>query len=728
MLPKAPLKPLIALCLNGIKRWFTPLLLAAVVAVIVALSPWLEKPVPLPDAPLNMTVTLSALPKPSQAVARSPFGTVILNFKTPFLAMPGDTFRVSGRFRLLREPTNPGEFNAPHYYRVKGINGVFLVTHTQKLGQGSWWNPNRVLFVLHNRVLALHDRYLGPQLGPLLSSFLIGDQGLHLPDELQTIYQKTGLTHLLVVSGAQVSLLCGSCLVLLRLLPLSNPVLVVVMTVIHALFYGLTGGGTSIFRAVLMSEIALILALLNRRTHPLHLLSFTALLMLAWNPLFCFDLGFLLSFAATASLVFGVPLLEAGFPTTWPQWLKTLVAMTLAPFLFTTPITWYAFQTLSPIALVTNALVVPISEVVVLAGFLGSGIGLLMPSVGAPFLVGCGQVLSHLNGVLAKISQIPGGNFALAQPWLGWLVLFYAGLGWAVLRHSQRKPGTSVGLSLMTIALLGIAIPTWFPSSTLTVTFLDVGQGDATVIETPSHRSFLIDGGPRVKDFLTGKIVFDAGQRIVAPFLRYEGITALDGILLTHFHDDHFGGLFFLLPTYSPKVFVTNGEPNPHLPVPKTTTTLAAVQNQVFRLEKGIVLRILYPEPDHVMDENENNNSVVTKLTMGTVDILFMGDLEEEGENALLANQAPALGARVLKLGHHGSKTSSTEAFLAAVHPQIAIASAGRNNKFRHPSQEVVERLSEHQIRLYRTDKNGAIQLLTDGKRISLSTYLPNGF
>ncbi|MDE2125315.1 MAG: MBL fold metallo-hydrolase [Armatimonadetes bacterium] len=267
--------------------------------------------------------------------------------------------------------------------------------------------------------------------------------------------------------------------------------------------------------------------------------------------------------------------------------------------------------------------------------------------------------------------------------------------------------------------MLAVSLAAASRRSPLVITFLDVGQGDAAVVQTPAGHVMLID---------TGGIHPEGdneGRRTVAPFLRYRGIWRTDVMILTHPHLDHIGGAALVLSQFPDRVVIDDSV-DESLPQVQQIRREAASDNAAYLTAApgeqidfgdGVVAHILGPTALEEMG-TPNNASVVVRLTYGRTAVLFMGDAEAPEEQELLAS-GQALGCNVLKVGHHGSKTSSTPELLARAHPQVAVISVGAHNRYGHPSPSVVRRLNQDGIRVYRTDINGAVRCTSDGATIT---------
>ncbi|WP_309708354.1 ComEC/Rec2 family competence protein [Armatimonas sp.] len=281
----------------------------------------------------------------------------------------------------------------------------------------------------------------------------------------------------------------------------------------------------------------------------------------------------------------------------------------------------------------------------------------------------------------------------------------------------------------LALAALGILVGCQSAPERLRVTFLDVGQGDSAVIETPSGKVVVIDGGGVPRDPSAPETGADPGTRIVVPFLRSRGISTIDLLIATHPDDDHVQGLLAVTERLTVRTVLDSGLPaTPNSPMSqlraawkaRDITVHTARRGQSFDLGKGVRLEILHPAEPLLSGtrSDDNNNSIVARLVYGKARILFTADAEQEAEESLLKSGLD-LSADVLKVGHHGSRGSTSERFLRTVEPKTAILSCGRNNRFGHPHTETLARLKTCHVQPFRTDQQGAILFETDGTQLS---------
>ncbi len=645
----------------------------------------------------------------------------------------GDVLQLSGLTEWVDPPSNPGQFDygayliRHHVYGVLRATSYVCIKHTW----GNWIQKGAI--AVHHRIVQLNRSILPFPYSDLLTSIVFGNADLSLPESIQTHFQRSGLTHLLVVSGSQVSFLMGGLYFFMEEWGCSEGLMVGILTSVSVFFFFLTGGGFSVLRALLMSETVLILKLIKRKTSPFHILGFSLLLMIAIDFECIWDVGTQLSFAATFSLFFAAPILKKSLPEKWPKWTRDSVSVSLAPVLCTFPFLWFYFQTVPLLALLSNMLVLSWVEWVVGVGFVSACLGLIWRPLAVLPVQFSGVLIRVLDVMTEKLSSIPFASLYARQPSLleaalcfCLIVLFFIFLERKRIQWLKRIGWVAMGWIFLEI---GIAC---LPTHTLIVTFLDVGQGDSILIETPLGQSIVIDAGNRLIDRKTGSVILDYGERIVSPVLRYKGINHLDAVITTHFHQDHVGGIPYLTTHFPVGCVIDNGlhdrECRAYFQAIATQHLrhLTAQAGQVISLGYGATLSVLYPGKVCENFSNKNNTSVCIKLTYGKISFLLTGDLEEEQERELSDYSVIPLAATVLKAGHHGSRTSSIEPFIQRVHPRFVVVSVGKNNHFGHPSQEVLDRFKQAHISLFRTDLDGAVEFSTDGNTLHFKRYKQN--
>jgi competence protein ComEC len=410
------------------------------------------------------------------------------------------------------------------------------------------------------------------------------------------------------------------------------------------------------------------------------------------------------------------------------RWGLTYGAVSAFALIGTAPLTAFHFNQISLAGLVANLFVIPLlGSAAVILGLL-TVVGFLFDTRIAILLLWlAGLTVRAGNSVVAWFAALPYASVEVVTPSVLELLLVYAVLLCLCCR-SLWSP--RVFRVLMSVLLLGLLLDEtlWISHryfhSTLRVSFLDIGQGDAAVVELPDGQVMVIDGGGFASED------FDTGEAILAPFLRSQKIGRVDILVMSHPQLDHYGGLLYLAEHFSPRELWFNGEQS-------QGSRFVKLMEVVSR--KGIMLRtlcreslpltyarvslqILHP-PCSNNGLDTNNASLVLRLSYGATSLLFTGDIEAEGES-VLRSSAKTLASEILKVPHHGSRTSSSLEFIEAIAPTVAIASLGANNRFHFPAEEVVQRYQRQGSRLLRTDQAGTVTVSSDGHNYSLSTTL----
>ena len=589
--------------------------------------------------------------------------------------------------------------------------------------------------------LILHE----PQ-AALLTGILLGVE-TGIPAELREAFSATGTAHIIAISGFNISIIAGLFSRLSTRLFGKRRAMPVVMAGI-IIYTILVGASAAVVRAAIMGCLYVIATHYGRQTDALTSLMAAAVLMTLLNPQTLWDVGFQLSFAATLGLIFYTPVLQSWFekqlskalsPGTAKQAIGVLneaLIVTLAAQITTMPIIVYNFRQLSLVTLLSNFAVLPAQPGVMLWGGLATIAGLLWLPVGQVLGWIAWLFLTYTIRAVEITARIPYASLNLGHvsPSVVWL--YYGGLAAVMLLSRQevsrlkslwRRLTDRLPTKLLIAGLAIAAILVWvavasLPDGKLHVVFFDVGEGDAIFIETPRGQQILVDGGPSPTT-LIGAL----GRKM--PFWD----RSIDLVILTHADEDHIAGLIPVLERYRVGQVLDSGYEHHH-PMYQRWQELIEEKGIPNRLARagmrietgdGVGLAILHPGPDlmRYTEADSNNNSVVTRLVMGQVSFLLPGDIEEVAEERLVAS-GQELASTVLKVPHHGGNTSSSPAFLNAVSPELAVISVGADNRFGHPSPQVLERLEESvgEERILRTDERGTIEVVTDGERVWIKT------
>lgn len=565
-------------------------------------------------------------------------------------------------------------------------------------------------------------RRLLPRHAGLAEALLLAHKGA-IDMEQRDRFAAAGLAHLLAISGLHVGLIAGVLLLLGRVLrapPALTGALAVALTGAYVLFLGAPHAAA---RAALQIGLVLGSRLGQRPADPYSLLATAALALLAFDPHAILDPGFQLSFAGVAGiLALRRRLLEA-IPIRRGKAIRESLATSIAATVATSPITVLHFGQIAPIGIVANLVAIPITGFAVPALALALGVGAIAEPAGR-FLAGAAEFLLGVLDASAKMAAaVPAGHLLVPRDQvLGWAIAALLGaLTAGRLAHRRPTAGRGIRTNVRRIAATSAALAlliawptlaTRLHDGALEIHVIDVGQGDAIAIRSPAGRWLLVDAGPRGQRY-------DAGRARVVPFLLRHGARRLEALILTHPDADHIGGAAAVIDALPLGAIVDPGVPTGkslYLELlrgaeRKGIRWIAARAGRQLDLD-GVAIHLLHPrEPPLDGSGAANEVSVAFRLEYGRFRALFLGDAPAAVEEALVARDGRALEADVLKVAHHGSATSTSEALLSAAAPRIALVSVGRGNRYGHPDPDVLARLDRHGVQVLRTDRVGTITL-----------------
>ncbi|MSP59633.1 MAG: DNA internalization-related competence protein ComEC/Rec2 [Myxococcales bacterium] len=646
--------------------------------------------------------------------------------------LPGDAVRF--RARLLA-PHGFQELESPDPRRRLAARGVIAVAGVPdpaalvRIERPAPSGVARVVAGWRSWLLArVRARLSGDRLA-LFESLVLGERG-DVPKALDDAFRVAGVSHVLSVSGLHLAiaaflLFVGLRWLLARCQPLARRVAVRRIAALAALpatllYTLLTGGAVATVRSCVAAWVWLFGIAIERPATAAGALGTAALLLLGASPLALYDPSFQLSFAAAIGGVAlaprGMALVEPFFPARGRarfavRLLAALVVASAAAIAATAPLTAWHFAQVAPSGLWANPIVVPLAEVWVLpVGLLGCCLAPLSPSLSGWLIDLAGVGAEAMAAVVRWIaSWAPSGR--VPAPTLVEGLLWYGALAGLAVGGRRGRRAAALLAILCGAAIGGRALaPRLFPR--LAVTFLDIGQGDATLVELPGGKTLLIDGGGSFDP------AFDPGAQVIVPWLERRGVRRIDIVVLTHPHPDHANGLAAVVDRFPVGEVWTNGAPSE---LPGLLRLVAAAARRGARVvrphriaDHGAVIDVLHPLQDGVVrvptHRSENDGSIVLRVEWAERAVLLCGDIEAWAERRLLTTGAK-VAADVVKAPHHGSPTSSTARFVAAVHPSLVVFTAGANNRWGFPARAVEERWQEVGARTFRTDLDGAVRV-----------------
>ena len=667
----------------------------------------------------------------------------------------GDVLKVVGE---LETPSQSGDFDYRTYLAHQGTHSLIYYPEVHVLDRGQGIKPLQWVYSLRERLAASLARALPEPQGSLAQAILLGLRG-NVPDSLHEAFSRTGTAHLLAISGLHMGIIIAILLSLGALIFGRQRSIYIWLTLTLMWLYAvLAGMNPPIVRAAIMGSLFLIAVYLGRQGSAIIALAFAAAVMVGIQPGLLWMVSFQLSFLAMAGLILLYPYFQA-----WGRQgvarvtghrealaaagnlIADIFAASLAATLAVAPLIAYNFGIISLVGLPATFFALPALPFVIVTSALVAFTGLISAIAAAVLGWLAWLFLSYLTSVVRGFNALPyaSSQVTALSPWyvLGYYAIL-AGvmalvnyrtrltdlpsrLASGIKQTTQSIPKPRLGFSpkWLALPLLIVAILVWSvaltqPDGKLHVSFLDVGQGDAILIQTPNGQDILIDGGPDPH-----RISLELSRKL--PFWD----RTIDLVVCTQPQADHVTGLLEVLQRYKVKHVLEAGvsynssiyQEWVRLIADRGMEYSAACTGQEIDLGNGINMEVLNP-PQGLWQgtgDDVDNNGVVLRLSWYDVSFLFTADIRAEVEFELIGQRASLRGT-VLKVAHHGSATSTSEQFLAAVDPEVAVICVGAGNPFGHPSHEVwqrlVDRLGEDNV--YRTDEDGAVEFITDGETL----------
>jgi len=569
-----------------------------------------------------------------------------------------------------------------------------------------------------------------PVSGAIATAVLIGDR-TGLPDDTRNALQAAGTYHVIAISGGNIAIVATAIMAVLAIVGIRGRPACLVAIVVLAAYALIVTAGPSVWRATLMAMLYFAARALDQRVPVWHAAAVAAAVMVVAQPLDVRDPGFILTFGATGALLEGARRGASLVPRfRICSWALASAMASMSVEIVLVPVSASAFSRVTSAGVLLNLLAVPSMGVLQIA----ASIVALADAV--PFFAARAGWTAHA----AATVLVKSAGLVTAAPWLtarvpppgaAIVIAYYLMLTAACVFRGRARFVCGVAFLFLLIVIgsgvdITHVVHRHGHSPTLRLTMFDVGQGESMLLETPRRRAILIDtGGAPFGASL------DIGRRVLAPALWARHVTSLDALLLTHADPDHVGGAIAILEDFSPgRIWDGVRVPN-HAPTETLIQRASGDGMSIDTLRSGqsfsiddLTLRVLHPpEPDWERRRVRNDDSVVIEIVYRDVALLLTGDIGSEIERSIASRLTPAR-TRILKVAHHGSRTSSSQILIDAWHPQFALISCGRGNRFGHPAPEVLRRLEASGATVFRTDREGEITLETDGYSLRATTFV----
>ena len=663
----------------------------------------------------------------------------------------GDKIFITGEFQEPQGMRNEGGFNYKEYLKSLNIYGSVKAKNIKVIEQNKGNIFMNFTYKISDEIKENIEEFMGEKYSGLLLGLLLGDSS-KIDENMEENFKITSLTHILAVSGAQVSYIIAAMYSLLkRKIGIQKTRVVIIASLIF--YTALTGFSPSIVRAGIMGIILMISGLVFRKNDIINSIAISLFFMLVYNPFLLENVGLQLSYLGTIGIIgFNktIILILKNIQIRNRKWkykinrklilliskIKEILAVTMSASLAVVPVMIYHFNLFGTYFLITNLLASIIIGPITLLGTLLVIISFISINI-AKILSYILKFLIDILLFISSFSKLPISKIYIPTPTITFIIIIYLSLIISLFIYKvfhERNPNTTIlrvrnllalvkykfkqnrNYIIKRIVIINIVIFLCiiFIPRDLKINFVDVGQGDSTFIITPKNKTILIDGGGSN----TGS--FDVGENTLLPYILDKGYNKIDLMIISHFDSDHVGGLLTILEEIKvEKVLIAKQEEQSenykrflNIVKEKNIPVIVGKRGDKINIEKDLYLDILFPESEQIEENVINNNSLVFNIHYNNFSMLFTGDIEEIAEKRIIEiTNKSRLKADIIKIPHHGSKTSSTRELLEIVLPKIALIGVGKDNLFGHPSSETIDKLDELEIKTYRTDINGEIMI-----------------
>ena len=657
----------------------------------------------------------------------------------------GDKIKVSGEYIIPEGARNHGGFNYREYLKTQKVYGIYDADTVEILERNNLGFTELFSNKVKLKIIENFNKILPEDTNQLFLGVLIGYDD-NLSEDIEESFRKSNLTHLLAVSGAHIAYIIVGIKFLFEIFKIPKKITNIITIVFLIFFMYITDFSSSVVRASIMGIILLISMILFRKNDIKTTICISILLMSIENPYKILDIGLLLSYFATIGIIYFSKLskkskTELNLKEKIIEYIKEMILITVFANIFVIPIMIYNFNTVSLTFIISNVIAGILIGPITIGGFILIVLSFISIKITYILSMPYNLLLVLLIKSTNLTSLIPLSEILVPTPSIITVIIYYIILFlcmWYAFfkkEYSNRylikkifkyilktfelikKNYKLIIICITSFIILTMLILKLIPKD-LKIYFIDVGQGDSTLIITPTKKKILIDSGGSE----TGS--FDVGKNTLVPYLLDRKIISLDYICISHFDSDHCDGFKYLLNNIKVKNMILskqykttdNFEEIMSIAMKKKINIIKVEAGNGLNIDKFVRFKIFSPEK--TLTDDINDNSIVMKLEYNSFSCLFTGDISKQIEQNLVRKYGKELKSTVLKVAHHGSKTSSDELFIKLVNPKMTLIGVGKNNKFGHPNEEVIKVLESNNVEVYRTDKDGEISIFVDKKGI----------
>ena len=662
----------------------------------------------------------------------------------------GNKIKLEGTYIKPSKSRNYRGFDYSNYLKTENIYGT--IEQNGKIELIKEKNINYLfinLYKVKNKIIKNINNKFPEETRGLFLGILLGDKS-SIEENVRQNFADSSLSHILAVSGTHISYVVICISVLFKKLKLNKNIRKVLTSLVLFMYLYLVDFSVSATRAVIMSTIVIMQMLFYRKQDTITTIAFSSIIILINNPYSILNIGFLLSYGGTIGIILFVNRIsiesKEDFFQRFKRYLKDICIVTISAQTIIMPIIIYYFNTISFTFIISNIIASLIIGPIIMIGLVIIAISFFKIPIISLIIRFYNILIVILVRTADIISKIPMSKIYLKTPTTLEIIFYYSVVFLIALliyiKKSNRKfikktiqidiynlknffinnrNKVLIFISIVSlISITSIKIP-----KELKINFIDVGQGDSCLITTPQNKKVIVDSG--------GSESYDVGKNVLLPYLLDKRITKIDYIMISHFDTDHCKGFEYVLENIKVKnvIISKQSETSENFKqimkiIRKKRINLIIVQKgSKIKIDNFTTVDILSPQSENIAD-NMNDNSIVAKFEAYNFSILFTGDASEKIEKELIKEKIN-LKSDILKVSHHGSKTGTSEEFLKSVKPKIALIGVGENNKFGHPTKDVIKRLTENKVKIYRTDTDGEIRIkIKKSKNIKIKKHITN--